>query len=85
MTSPKKLKVAKPFVVSLDLPHTVERREIVAVPVVVYNHMDRDIIAEVTLHNPEHKFEFAEVSNEVNATKSKFESFRRNYPNNSKS
>lgn len=72
ITNPKKLKVSKSFAVSLDLPHSVQRGEILAVPVVVYNHMGQDINVDVTLHNPEQKFEFAEVSNDVNATKSKW-------------
>lgn len=73
MTEPKKLKVSKSFVVSLDLPYSVQKGEILAVPVVVYNYMDQDIVAEITLHNTEQTFEFAEVSNEVNSTKSKYE------------
>ncbi|CAH0556688.1 unnamed protein product [Brassicogethes aeneus] len=76
ITSPKKLKVSKSFVVSLDLPHSVQRGEILAVPVVVYNHLGQDINVEVTLHNPEQKFEFAEISNDVNATR-KIELYRR--------
>lgn len=58
------------FVVSLDLPYSVQKDEILAVPVVVYNYLGQDIVAEVTLHNTEQKFEFAEVSNEVAAPKS---------------
>lgn len=73
MTEPKKLKVTKSFVVSLDLPYSVQKGEILAVPVVVYNYMNQDIVAEITLHNTEQTFEFAEVSNEVNSTKSKYE------------
>ncbi|KAJ3654530.1 hypothetical protein Zmor_013712 [Zophobas morio] len=75
-TTPKKVKVSKSFVVTLDLPFSVQRGEILAVPVVVYNYIDKDVVAEVTLHNPEQKFEFAEVSNSANATK-KIELYRR--------
>ncbi|RZC42764.1 CD109 antigen [Asbolus verrucosus] len=75
-TTPKKIKVSKNFVVTLDLPYSVQRGEILAVPVVVYNHMNKDISAEVTIHNPEQKFEFAEVSNSINATR-KIELYRR--------
>ncbi|XP_019757340.2 CD109 antigen [Dendroctonus ponderosae] len=76
MTEPKRLKVSKSFVVSLDLPYSIQKGEILAVPVVVYNYMNQDIMAEITLHNTEQKFEFAEVSNEVNATR-KIELYRR--------
>lgn len=66
ITTPKKVKVSKQFVVTLDLPYSMQRGEILAVPIVVYNHMNEDFIAEVTLHNPEQRFEFAEVANDVN-------------------
>ncbi|XP_023015119.2 thioester-containing protein 1 allele R1 isoform X1 [Leptinotarsa decemlineata] len=76
ITSPKTLKVSKSFAVSLELPYNVRRGEILAVPVLVKNNMGQDINVEVTLHNSEQKFEFAEVSNEVNATR-KVELYRR--------
>lgn len=71
VSSPKKLKVSKAFVVTLELPYSVHVGEILAVPVVVSNHMNEDVNVEVTLHNAGQKFEFAEVSNEVGDTKSK--------------
>ncbi|XP_076256034.1 thioester-containing protein 3 isoform X1 [Rhynchophorus ferrugineus] len=76
MNQPKKLKVAKSFVVTLDLPYSVQKGEILAVPVVIYNYMPQDIVADVTLHNTEQNFEFAEISNDVNFTK-KIELYRR--------
>lgn len=56
----------RPFFVSVDLPYSVIRGEVVSIPIVVFNYMDRDVSAEVTL---EHSgdLEFAEVSNEVSA------------------
>ncbi|KAL1497123.1 hypothetical protein ABEB36_008133 [Hypothenemus hampei] len=77
VTEPKRLRVVKPFVVSLDLPYSVQNGEILAVPVVVYNYLGQDIFAEVTLHNTEQKFEFAEVSNEVNSTNKRIQLYRR--------
>lgn len=68
-TNPKKIKVMKNFVVSLDLPYSIQRGEILAVPVVVYNHQNQDVTAEVTIHNTDQRFEFAEVSNDVNSTR----------------
>ncbi|XP_060518644.1 CD109 antigen-like isoform X2 [Cylas formicarius] len=76
MAQPKKLKVAKSFVVSLDLPYSVQKGEILAVPVVISNYNGPDFTAEITLHNTEQNFEFAEVSNDVNATK-KIELYKR--------
>ncbi|KAJ8960843.1 hypothetical protein NQ318_020139 [Aromia moschata] len=50
--------------------------EILAVPVVVNNYMNQDVNVDVTLHNQGQEFEFAEISNEINATK-KIELYRR--------
>ncbi|KAJ8680026.1 hypothetical protein QAD02_015813 [Eretmocerus hayati] len=68
MDSPRKLKVFKPFFISLNLPYSVIRGEIVAIPIAVFNYMNRDLNVEVVLdHSGD--FEFAEVSNEVHDTK----------------
>lgn len=64
------LKVFKPFFISVDLPYSVMRGEIVAIPIVVFNYMDKDVTADVVLQH-EGQFEFAEVSNEVHDTPSK--------------
>lgn len=50
---------------SLDLPYSVKRGEIVNIPVVVFNYMDRDVVADVTLENAG-EFDFADYSNDVN-------------------
>lgn len=60
-----KVRVFRPFFVSLDLPYSVIRGEIVAIPVVVFNYMDKDVIADVTLENAG-QFDFADYSNDVN-------------------
>uniref|UniRef100_A0A1B6EFY6 TEP1-F n=1 Tax=Clastoptera arizonana TaxID=38151 RepID=A0A1B6EFY6_9HEMI len=62
---PSKVRVFRPFFVSLDLPYSVIRGEIVAIPVVVFNYMDKDVVADVTLENSG-QFEFADYSNDVN-------------------
>ena len=62
------LRVFRPFFLSLDLPYSVIRGEIVAIPIVVFNYMNKDLEVDVTLENEQlENFEFAEVSNEVNA------------------
>ncbi|XP_074100031.1 CD109 antigen isoform X1 [Cotesia typhae] len=73
--APRKLKVFKPFFISLDLPYSVMRGEIVAIPIVVFNYMDKDVTADVVLEHAG-QFEFAEVSNEVHDTP-KLELFRK--------
>ncbi|XP_051162280.1 CD109 antigen isoform X2 [Leptopilina boulardi] len=72
--TPRKLKVFKPFFISMNLPYSVIRGEIVAIPIVVFNYMDKDLIAEVVLEN-RNQFEFAEISNEVHDSP-KFEMHR---------
>lgn len=63
---PQNLKVFQPFFVSLNLPYSVKREEIVSIPIVIFNYMEQDQEAEVTLHNAENEFEFVEPSNDVN-------------------
>lgn len=62
-SGPRKLKVSKPFVVTCDLPHSVQRGEVVSVPVVIQNNQNKDITAEITVHNEHTMFEFADTSN----------------------
>ncbi|XP_046746805.1 CD109 antigen-like isoform X2 [Diprion similis] len=73
--TPRKLKVFQPFFISLDLPYSVIRGEIVAIPIVVFNYLDKDLTAEVVLENM-NQFEFAEISNEIHDTP-KLELYRR--------
>ena len=71
------LRVFRPFFVSLDLPYSVIRGEIVAIPIVVFNYMNKDLEADVTLENEQlENFEFAEVSNDVREQPSKWLSVR---------
>lgn len=54
----KTLKVFQPFFVSLNLPYSVKRGEVVSVPVILFNYLDTDVSADVTLHNENGNFEF---------------------------
>ncbi|XP_075211329.1 CD109 antigen-like isoform X2 [Lycorma delicatula] len=65
LETPRKMRVFRPFFVSLDLPYSVIRGEVVAIPVVVFNYMNRDVTADVTLENTG-QFEFADQTNDVN-------------------
>ncbi|KAF5295443.1 hypothetical protein FQA39_LY13104 [Lamprigera yunnana] len=76
LKSPKKLQVSKSFVLSIDLPHSIQRDETLGVPIVVYNNLNKEINVEITIHNPEQKFRFADVTKEENAT-IKIELYRR--------
>ncbi|XP_021702204.1 CD109 antigen isoform X12 [Aedes aegypti] len=73
---PRKLNVFLPFFVSTNLPYSVKRGEVVSIPIVVFNYMDSDQTAEVTFHNTEQEFEFADVENEVHENP-KLELFRK--------
>lgn len=72
--SPSKLNVFQPFFISLNLPYSIKRGEVVAIQIVVFNYMDNAVSATVTLENPDQEFVFSDPSNEVVETPS-------NYPN----
>lgn len=55
---PKSLKVFQPFFVSVNLPFSVIRDEIVTVPIVVQSYLDETVEALVTVHNEDGDFEF---------------------------
>ncbi|KAI4464831.1 macroglobulin / complement [Holotrichia oblita] len=85
MPQSKLLKVTKQLAISIDLPKAVQRDEILAIPVVVYNNLNRDIDVKVTFYNNEQKFQFAEVSNQVNSSTQTIELYRRKKVNVGKS
>ncbi|XP_059619137.1 CD109 antigen-like isoform X4 [Phlebotomus argentipes] len=64
--NPRTLKVFQPFFVSTNLPYSVKRGEVVSIPIVVFNYMESDVQAEVTLDNVNQEFDFTEVTNDVN-------------------
>lgn len=68
MDEPKALKVFQPFFVSVNLPFSIIRDEVVTVPIVVQSYLDETVVAVVTIHNKEAEFEF--VDDEDNSTSS---------------
>lgn len=63
---PTKLRVFRPFFVSMNLPASgVVRGEAVAVEMVVFNYGDQQVTAQVTLDNPNKDFLFADFANEI--------------------
>ncbi|XP_050425560.1 CD109 antigen-like isoform X2 [Adelges cooleyi] len=68
LNAPKKLRVFRPFFISVDLPYSVRRGEVVAIPVVVFNYLSKDVSADVTLENVG-QFYFADYSNEIKDSK----------------
>lgn len=59
-TLPKKLTVFQPFFVTTNLPYSIKRGEVVAIPIIVFNYMETDQDVDVTLFNNDDEFEFAE-------------------------
>lgn len=57
---PSKLLVQQPFFVSLNLPYSVKRGEVVDVPCTVFNYLDQQADVEVTLENLDNEFEFVD-------------------------
>ncbi|KAG4078918.1 hypothetical protein HA402_005578 [Bradysia odoriphaga] len=73
--SPRTLKVFQPFFISLNLPYSIKRGEVVAIQIVVFNYMDETVSATVSLENEEQEFVYSDPSNEVVETP-KIEQFR---------
>ena len=63
---PSKLTVFQPFFVTTNLPYSIKRSEVVSIPVLVFNYMEDDQTAEVTLFNSEGEFEFVEINEKAN-------------------
>lgn len=67
-----KLTVFRPFFVSLTLPYSVKRGEVVSIPIVVFNYMEGAVNTDVTLHNPDGDFEFIEMGNDIDEIASEY-------------
>ncbi|XP_065223295.1 CD109 antigen-like isoform X2 [Planococcus citri] len=66
LNEPLKLKSFKSFFISLDLPYSVMRGEVIAVPAMIFNYLNSDAFVDVTMENIG-EFEFADYSNEIEA------------------
>uniref|UniRef100_A0A182T7V1 Alpha-macroglobulin receptor-binding domain-containing protein n=1 Tax=Anopheles maculatus TaxID=74869 RepID=A0A182T7V1_9DIPT len=69
MDNPSKVNVFMPFFVSIDLPYSVKLGETVRIPVIVFNYMDEDQLADVVFFNNDGEFEF--ISDESGDQKDK--------------
>ncbi|XP_055306081.1 CD109 antigen-like isoform X2 [Sitodiplosis mosellana] len=58
--NPKTLNVFQPFFISLTLPYSVKRGEVVAVPVVLFNYLNTDLTVELVVSNDNGDFEFVD-------------------------
>lgn len=66
----KSVKVFQPFFISLNLPYSVKRGEIVAVSAILFNYLDTNIVANLSLHNENGEFEF--VDDDPNNQRSRY-------------
>uniref|UniRef100_A0A1B0AER0 TEP1-F n=1 Tax=Glossina pallidipes TaxID=7398 RepID=A0A1B0AER0_GLOPL len=62
---PFKINVFQPFFVDVNLPYSVKRGEVIAIPVIIFNYMDKTLDAEITMDNTDKEYDFTEVSNEI--------------------
>lgn len=65
--SPRLLEVFQPFFVSLNLPYSIKRGEILSIPIAVFNFMDNDVDGEITIHNSDSEFNFIDESNKTSS------------------
>ncbi|XP_017086450.2 LOW QUALITY PROTEIN: CD109 antigen [Drosophila eugracilis] len=63
--SPSKIRVFQPFFVSTNLPYSVKRGEVIAIPVVIFNYMEKTVDADIVMDNSDQEYEFTEATNEV--------------------
>lgn len=53
------MEVFQPFFVSINLPYSIKRGEILTIPVAIFNYMENiDADADITIHNNDGEFEF---------------------------
>ncbi|XP_070508209.1 thioester-containing protein 1 allele R1-like [Chironomus tepperi] len=57
---PTKLTVFMPFFIYLNLPYSIKRGEIISIQAVIFNYMNTDASATVTMFNENQEFEFVE-------------------------
>ncbi|XP_073823482.1 thioester-containing protein 1 allele R1-like [Musca autumnalis] len=60
-----KITTFQPFFISIRLPYSVKRGEVINIPALVFNYLDKTLDVEVTLENVDNEFEFTEVTNKV--------------------
>jgi len=57
---PSKLTVFMPFFIYLNLPYSIKRGETIAIQAVIFNYMNDDTSATVTMFNDNQEFKFVE-------------------------
>lgn len=64
---PSELRVQQDFHISLNLPYSVKRGEVVTIPCSIFNYLPKDVETEVILENEHNEFEFIDsaVNDEI--------------------
>ncbi|XP_073822273.1 CD109 antigen-like [Musca autumnalis] len=57
---PTNVRVFQPFFLSTNLPYSIKRGEVIAIPVVIFNYMDHDLEAVVSMENTDDEYDFIE-------------------------
>lgn len=55
---PASFTVSKDFIITMDLPYSIKRNEIVSIPIYVFNNGDGDETATITMYNEDLEFAF---------------------------
>lgn len=80
---PSKLTVFQPFFVSLNLPYSIKRGEVVAIQAVVFNYLKTDKTADVTFFNNLNEFEYISAKTGSKPSKDKKKSLKIEIPSES--
>jgi CD109 antigen len=67
--NPSKFSVFQPFFVSTNLPYSIKQGEVVSIPVTVFNYLESDQDANVTLFNKDGEFEFVDADSDGDSKK----------------
>ncbi|TMW41505.1 hypothetical protein DOY81_013417, partial [Sarcophaga bullata] len=60
VNKPTDITTIQPLFISLNLPYSVKRGEIISIPVTIFNYLNQTVDVEVVLYNDEQEFYFME-------------------------
>ncbi|XP_046805132.1 CD109 antigen-like [Lucilia cuprina] len=79
---PTDITTIQSFFITLNLPYSVKRGEIVTIPITIFNYSNQTLETEVVLHNNDQEFHFMESDKQdvINSNKSQHKIERINVP-----
>lgn len=72
--APLKLTVFNPFFIKPNLPYSIVREEVAAIPVIIYNYLGAHKKVDVTLYNELNEFVFTKTPSELFSSENELES-----------